>query len=74
MKYAVDKIENDIVVLENLDNRKIINVNIKCLPVGIKETDILKYENDRFIIDDEEKKSRIDLIKEKMEKLKNLDS
>ena len=71
MKYAVDRIENDIVVLENLSNGNILNVNKCNLPANIKEKDVLIYENNAFKISEEEKKNRIETINEKMERLKN---
>ncbi len=72
MKYAVDKIVGDIVTLENIETGDIINVNITQFDSGIKETDIVKFENDKYIKDEQEKKSREESIREKMEKLRNL--
>ena len=71
MIYIVDKIENDIAVLENKDTREIINVNISCLPSLIKEGSILKYDGSKYYIDNElERKRRQDLL-ERFKRLKN---
>lgn len=71
MIYIVDKIENDIAVLENKDTREIINVNISCLPSLIKEGSILKYDGSKYYIDNElEVKRRQDLL-ERFKRLRN---
>ena len=54
MKFAVDKIENDIVVLENLSDNSIIEVPLILIP-NVKEKDIIMYENNTFKFDLEEK-------------------
>lgn len=70
MKFAVDRIEDNIVVLENIENNEIINVKKEDLPKEIKELDIIMYDGKTYLLDDDEKINRIRRIKEKMEKLK----
>ncbi len=71
MIYIVDKIEDNIAVLENKDTREIINVNISCLPSLIKEGSILKYDGSKYYIDNElEMKRRQDLL-ERFKRLRN---
>lgn len=71
MIYIVDKIEDNIAVLENKDTREIINVNISCLPSLIKEGSILKYDGSKYYIDNElERKRRQDLL-ERFKRLRN---
>lgn len=72
MKFAVDKIENDIVVLENLNDNSIIEVPLILIP-NVKEKDIIMYENNTFKFDLEEKEKRELSIKERMAKLKAKD-
>ena len=48
MKYAVEKIENNIVVLESLDNNMKKEVLLSKLPKGTKEGTILTYENEVY--------------------------
>ncbi len=69
-KFAVDKIEENIVVLENIENNQIINVKKENLPRKIKELDIVVYDGKDYILDDFEKSNRLKRIKEKMEKLR----
>ena len=70
MKYSVDRIENDIAILENLDTREIIEVNINELPMNIHDGIILLYDGTNYTIDREENKSRIEMMREKMSRLK----
>ena len=72
MKYAVDRIENNIVVLENINNNSIREVNINELPNNIKEGTILKYYNKKYIIDTKEEENRRERIQEKLERLKRI--
>ncbi len=73
MKFAVDKIENDIVILENVSDNSILEVNVKNLPEGIKECDIIRLENNKYVLDNNEKNERLRRIKLKMESLKKRD-
>ena len=52
MKYVVEKIENNIVVLESLDNKMKKEVLLSKLPAGTKEGTILTYENDAYTKDE----------------------
>lgn len=72
MKFAVDRIENDIVILENLNDNSIIEVSLALIPT-VKEKDIIKYENNSFKFDLEEKEKRKLSIKERLEQLKAKD-
>ena len=71
-KYIVDRIEGDIVVLEDLSTKKIKNVSIEKLP-KVKEGDALKYENKEYTLDNETKSKREEDIKAKFERLKGGD-
>lgn len=68
--YSVDKIENEIVIIEDIETGEIINVNLKLLPKEVKENDILKFDGNIYSIDLKEKEKRINRIREKMNKLK----
>lgn len=72
MKFSVDKIENNIVILENLSDNSIIEVPLILIPT-VKEKDIIMYENNTFKFDLEEKEKRELSIKERLEKLKAKD-
>ena len=70
MKYCIDRIENDIAVLENLETKEIIEININLLPNKIKENSIVIYDNYEYIIDKETEKERKKNLLSKFNKLK----
>lgn len=72
MKYSVDKIEDNVVVLQNIEDGTIKYINISLLPDYIRETDILVYDGEKFIIDEEEKEKRVESILEKMNRLREV--
>lgn len=69
-KYAIDKIEENIAELENLETGEHTYVNIKKLPVKVKEQDILVYSNKKYILDNKEKEERKRKISKKFDQLK----
>ena len=69
MKYSVDKIEDDIVVLQNLDTKEIKEVK---LSFKVKEGDILIYKDNKYIKDDKLKEARMKMLRDKLNKLKNI--
>lgn len=71
MKYSVDEIIDDIIKLENLETREIVYINKSDIDFDIYENDILVLENNKYIKDDELKNKRINMLKEKLERLKN---
>lgn len=71
MKYSVDEIIGDIIKLENLETREIIYINKSDIDFDIYENDILVLENNKYIKDDELKNKRVNMLKEKLERLKN---
>lgn len=70
MKYSVDRIENNIVVLENIENNDIIEVDIKLLPKEIKEGTILNKQEDYYLIDIQEEIKRKNDIINRFQRLK----
>ena len=71
-KFVVDRIEGDIVVLQDLSTKKMKNVEKDLLP-KVKEGDALKYENKEYTFDEETKNKREEDIKAKFERLKGGD-
>jgi len=70
MKYAVDKVEDDIVLLENIINGEKKEIKKECFSFSVKETDIVLFENGIYKKDNKEKNERIKVIKAKMEALR----
>lgn len=70
MKYSVDRIENEIVILENIENKEILQVNIKDFDEEIKEGNIIKLVDNNYVIDNEEEEKRKNSVKNRFNKLK----
>ena len=70
MKYAVDRVEENIVVCQNLDTNEIIEIDLKILPKRIKDGTILIYEDNKYKIDKKEEEKRKLAILEKFNRLK----
>lgn len=70
MKYVVDRIENNIIILENLKDKSILEIPKDKINFLIKDGDVLYYDNNKFRLDLETKKKRIELIREKFNKVK----
>ena len=71
MKFSVDEIIDDIIKLENLETREIIYINKSDIDFDIYENDILILKNNKYIKDDELKNKRVNMLKEKLVRLKN---
>ena len=69
--FTVDRIEDDIVVLENRTTQEIINSSLNELPNDIKTGDILKKVNGKYFVDEEETKNVERRIEDKMNDLWN---
>lgn len=70
MKYAVDRIIEDIVVLEDLENGNILEVNIKKLPDGVHEGSIIIYKDDNYTLDTKLEENRRTSLRDRLNKLK----
>ena len=71
MKFVVDEIIDDVAKLENILDGNIIYVNVNLLPSNVNESDVLLYEDNNYILDNEKKEERYNSIKEKFERLRN---
>ena len=70
MKYAVDRIEGNIIVLENINTKEIKEINKKSISFKVNDGDILVLKNNKYYKDDKSKEERLKIIKEKLDKLK----
>lgn len=70
MKYAIDRIENNIAILENINTKEKKEISILNLPPNIHEGTILLETNNTYIIDTLEEITRTKLIEEKFKKLR----
>lgn len=63
---VVDRIEEDIAVCENRDNKRIFNIRLSRLPEGTREGTVLKYSFRKFTIEEQLQKEIEQRIEEKM--------
>ncbi len=70
MKFSVDRIENNIAILENINSKEKKELNTSILPKDIKEGTILEFNNNNFEIDEQAESIRRQRIIEKFNKLK----
>ena len=70
---CLDEIIDDIVVLENIETKEKININKTKLPEDIHDGSIIIYEDNSYKIDKELELSREELIRRKLERVKNID-
>lgn len=71
MKFSVDEIIDNIIKLEDLETREIRYLKKDDLDFETKENDILILENNGYYKDEKLKNDRINILKEKLERLKN---
>lgn len=70
MKWIVDRIENNLVVLENSTTREIKEVELNLLPSSIHEGAILIKQENKYILDEEEEFKRRKEIEERFKRLR----
>lgn len=70
-KYSVDRIEEDTIVLENIENNEIIEINKSELDFEIVDGNILKLVDGKFVLDKETEVSRKESLRERLNRLKN---
>ena len=70
-KYSVDRIEEDIIVLENIDNKEIIEINKSELDFEVIDGNILRLIDGKFVLDKEIEIKRKESLRERLNRLKN---
>lgn len=70
-EYTVERFEENIVVLEDRKTQKMLNIEKNKLPNKIKEGDIIKKINGKFLKDEEKTEEVLERIKNKMDDLWN---
>ena len=73
MKYIIDRIEDNIAILEQQDNKEFINISTNILPNGIKEGMILSIINNTYTIDIKATEKRKKEVLEKFKRLRSND-
>ena len=70
-KYSVDRIEEDIIVLENIDNKEIIEINKSELDFEVVDGNILRLVDGKFVLDKEIEVKRKESLRDRLNRLKN---
>ena len=73
MKWALDKIENNIALLENIETGEKKEVSTYILPSTIKEGAILFETNNTYQLDTSEEEKRKKEISERFKRLRSND-
>lgn len=71
MKFSVDEIIDNVIKLENLETREIKYLEKSNIDFDVKENDILVLGDNGYYKDAKLKNDRINMLKEKLERLKN---
>jgi hypothetical protein len=73
MKYVVDRIEEDKVVLEDLSTKEQKIINLKDLNFPVREGNIISLDNNEYILDLNTEKLRREKLRNRFNKLKKRD-
>lgn len=68
--YAIDRIENDKVIVENLDTKEKLEMFRNSLPFPVHEGLIFSKQYDIYILEKEREKERRKSLRERLENLK----
>lgn len=69
--YTVEKIEGDLVTLEDRNNKTIFDIEKSILPSNIKERDILEFVDKKYVINNALTKETKKNIRNKFDSLTN---
>lgn len=72
MKYSVDRVEDNIIVLQNINTKEIIEINKKDINFKVVDGDIIIFKDNKYIKEERLKEDRLRLIQEKLNKVKGL--
>ena len=70
-KYSVDRIEENIIVLEDIENKEIIEINKSELDFEVVDGNILRLIDGKFVLDKETEVKRKESLRERLNRLKN---
>jgi nucleoid DNA-binding protein len=70
-ELVVDRFEGEFAVCEDRKTKQTHNIEISKLPENIKEGNVIKFENGKYIIDETKEQEISNRIKSKMDNLWN---
>lgn len=71
MRWAVDRLEGNIAIIENTITLEKKEVDVSLLPSSIYEGAILIYSDGQYSLDNDEEMARRKMIEEKFKRLRN---
>lgn len=69
--YAIDKIEENLVIAENLETKEKITIKKQELPFSVHEGLLFSKDKNSYVKEEKKEQERRILLREKMEKLKH---
>ena len=70
MKYSIDRIEGDVVILDNIETDEIIEVSKTMFDFEVKEGNIVSLVGNKYVLDFNEEVRRRSSLRERMERLR----
>lgn len=70
MKYSVDRIEGDIVILDNVETNEIIQIKRSDLNFEVREGNVISIVDGNYVLDLNEEVRRKNSLRERMERLR----
>ena len=71
MKYAVDRIINDIAILENIETNEMCEIDISTLPFSIYEGAIITLKKGVYYLEENEEDKRRKMIEDRFKRLRD---
>ena len=71
MKYAVDRIINDIAILENIETNEMCEIDISTLPFSIHEGAIITLKNGVYYLEENEEDKRRKMIEDRFKRVRD---
>ena len=68
--FAIDRIEDNIVVLENIETKENREIHREILPINIHEGTIVRCDNNSYIVNEDEEEKRRREILERFQNLR----
>ena len=73
MKYVIDRIEEDKIVLEDLSTRETKVIKLNELDFKVREGNIISYEDNKYTLDLNTEKIRREKLRNRFNKIKKRD-
>ena len=71
MKYAVDRIINDIAILENIETNEMCEIDISTLPFSIYEGAVISLKNGIYYLEENVEARRRKMIEDRFKRIRD---